>query len=1063
MTPMDPAPPSGSPPPAVPLAITDLLVHASRAKILARRLVQDAAAADDLLQRMGLAALERAPRQAERAPAWIARVLRNLAWKQRRDDGRRVVREAAAAAREALPGPSEVVAELEAHRLLAGALQALDEPYRETLTRRWYRDEKPAAIAAAMAVPVRTVETRLARGLERLRGELTTRRGSPEAWCTVLLPLAVTGECTAMVAGSGAVAGGGLVGWLAAGVVAMNSWTKIVALGMALLLATATWQAWPERATRPPLAATGESSAATTAAVVAAPAARTEDGPGDDETPTQEDAGATPRCVLHLLDPDGVVVDSFGGVWIGSDDSTEVLHPLPAGGATLPVPPVDGELLLTTPRLVPTRARIVAGTRELEVRAVRGTEWSGVVRVDGAPPHRPLSGWLHVVTPLARLRDLPDRLRHASMARDAACPSIAFPIAEDGSFRVAGLDPDTRAEFEAPAGHSFAPIETAYDGELRLVARLAVERPGAGVALDLFSPPIVVAQVVDESGEPILRGRATLRANTAGGGLTMTQSFRDGHVEFRLGQARCDDVELRLCDAIGPSPTRFARVTVDEPLTGRRDLGTIVARPAPGWRYRLRDRDGAPIRGARFLALEGHDPRGAPLLTGRSEGTLDGVDPAATELFVAAEGFLPLFVGLAGRSPSSTLDLLLDRANELAISFAAPPAGTQPASIRVELAADRLPFEPSSERALIDGLLPAGFGNLTESAGGADGWRGELELDRGAVARLAGLLSGLTVRLTALDPLGTPWARASVALAATEQRTVVLEPHLALRPFVARVVDADGRPVAGARVTVRAVGADEPGGWGGTSDEHGLITAPHLACERVTVTAQAAGCADAEWRDLPVAASSTPVLLELPRGFDLTVAVVDAVGAPLTADQLESIEATCQPTTTHLPSPTRFDAELTSDGTLLFRGLPRGECRLNVRFAGHVHEELVATPTDLRTITLPPTGDVVVRYDLPLPDEERAGRVLVAVELESMDDSGARVAVDAPRFDPPRRRGAVRFPAVLPGRYQVVLRVADEALLDADWERAFREAREELTNVLLNATASATCEVEVRR
>ncbi|MBM4016627.1 MAG: hypothetical protein FJ293_16920, partial [Planctomycetes bacterium] len=55
-----------------------LLQHAGWARALARRLVQDEAQADDVLQRAWVAALQRAPQQAERARAWLGRVVRNL-------------------------------------------------------------------------------------------------------------------------------------------------------------------------------------------------------------------------------------------------------------------------------------------------------------------------------------------------------------------------------------------------------------------------------------------------------------------------------------------------------------------------------------------------------------------------------------------------------------------------------------------------------------------------------------------------------------------------------------------------------------------------------------------------------------------------------------------------------------------------------------------------------------------------------------------------------------------------------------------------------------------------
>src|SRR5262245_23132499 len=114
--------------PLDPVGTEQLLAHASWARGLAARLVRDAATADDVVQRAWLAALERSPRQAERARAWLGRVVRNLAWKERRAEARRDARERSAAAPEATRGADEVVAELEAQRLVVDALLAVEEP-----------------------------------------------------------------------------------------------------------------------------------------------------------------------------------------------------------------------------------------------------------------------------------------------------------------------------------------------------------------------------------------------------------------------------------------------------------------------------------------------------------------------------------------------------------------------------------------------------------------------------------------------------------------------------------------------------------------------------------------------------------------------------------------------------------------------------------------------------------------------------------------------------------------------------------------------------------------------
>ena len=56
-------------------------------------------------------------------------------------------------------------------------MDALEEPDREIIIRRYYRDEKPRAIARALDLPVKQVENRLYRAKAKLRASLGTTKG----------------------------------------------------------------------------------------------------------------------------------------------------------------------------------------------------------------------------------------------------------------------------------------------------------------------------------------------------------------------------------------------------------------------------------------------------------------------------------------------------------------------------------------------------------------------------------------------------------------------------------------------------------------------------------------------------------------------------------------------------------------------------------------------------------------------------------------------------------------------------------------------------------------------
>ena len=186
-------PSSPAPRPAATGASEALLVHGRFLRELSRALVPDAERAEDLVQDTWVAALEHPPRHGGAPRAWLAQILRRLAIKKGRRESERGAREEAfarAAAREAA-APDALAAELEFAQRLLRSVERLRDPYRNTLYLRFYRDLSPQAIATAEGVPVKTVKTRLARGLELLREDLDRHHaGRREAWVALLLPLA---------------------------------------------------------------------------------------------------------------------------------------------------------------------------------------------------------------------------------------------------------------------------------------------------------------------------------------------------------------------------------------------------------------------------------------------------------------------------------------------------------------------------------------------------------------------------------------------------------------------------------------------------------------------------------------------------------------------------------------------------------------------------------------------------------------------------------------------------------------------------------------------------------
>jgi RNA polymerase sigma-70 factor (ECF subfamily) len=170
---------------------TKLLEHATWVRHLARSLVpSDFHGADDVAQDACLAALEHRPDTARPLGAWLATVAKNLVRQKHRGETRRDARERSTARNEALPSTFDVVVQLSVHRELVDAVMDLDEPYRTTIVLRFFEELSPSAIAKRQGVPVATIKTRLARGLDRLRARLDRHYGGDgRSWLLALIPL----------------------------------------------------------------------------------------------------------------------------------------------------------------------------------------------------------------------------------------------------------------------------------------------------------------------------------------------------------------------------------------------------------------------------------------------------------------------------------------------------------------------------------------------------------------------------------------------------------------------------------------------------------------------------------------------------------------------------------------------------------------------------------------------------------------------------------------------------------------------------------------------------------
>jgi RNA polymerase sigma-70 factor (ECF subfamily) len=215
-----------------------LLRHASFVRALARRLTCDESSADDLVQDTWLAALER-PSASVRSPErWLRGIVANLWREGRRSVERRRTREELAARAEESTSSFDTLDSAIIGRKLAAVVLELDEPFRTAVLLRYYEDLSPREIAERLHVPVKTVSSRLSRGLDRVRTNWKRIHGDdPRAWLGALLAIVRPSRALPDTAPSATA-----VSALSAGAIVMS--TKTLLTSAALLSCAALAILW---------------------------------------------------------------------------------------------------------------------------------------------------------------------------------------------------------------------------------------------------------------------------------------------------------------------------------------------------------------------------------------------------------------------------------------------------------------------------------------------------------------------------------------------------------------------------------------------------------------------------------------------------------------------------------------------------------------------------------------------------------------------------------------------------------------------------------------------------
>jgi len=467
-------------PPSVP---SELLEHTGFLRALARRLLHDDGASEDVVQEAYAEVLRTPPGTVKNPMGWMVRTVRNLALDHRRSEGRRERRERAHARPEAQPSTADLAARESSLRAVTETVLALDEPYRSVVLQHYHEGLSLAEIARRAGEPLATVRSRHVRALERLRRDLDAHHdGDRRAWSVGLAGLVGDAATTAPVPRSRASLQPHAGFWAGIGAVLT---TGLAALGLWLALPVSTPRG-PDPAA-PAIAAVP----AEPRALVQAPSARTTVPVPSPASSVEDAAPPTGRLTAQILWADGTpaagidvalvhyapIAQLTNTLWARSEEDGRVRYEGLAEGKSV---------------LFPDRGR-VAGTAEIApgaestvtVSLLRGVDVEGRVLDEAGVPVPGAEIWL--TSPLDTSAALP-RTRADGRGRFALrCLATGTSV----EARAPGRAPSPALPIVGPEGERT---------DLVLVLQ------GAGSALDLH--------VIDPEGRAAAGARVRLASES---------------------------------------------------------------------------------------------------------------------------------------------------------------------------------------------------------------------------------------------------------------------------------------------------------------------------------------------------------------------------------------------------------------------------------------------------------------------------------------------------------------------------------------------------------------------
>ncbi len=550
----------------------ELPQQAAWVRRLARRLVRDDAAADDVAQEAALAALRHGTALRGELRPWLARVTASLAARAWRSESSRARVERAGARTEALPAAEEPLERLEAQRGLLEELAQLSEPCRSSVIRRYLDGQSAARIARETGVPAATVRWRIQRGLAELRERLERRGGKDgRDWRLALLPLcrapSWTLDPSALPQGTTAFVTS------LPGALAMKLSVQLAAAGALALAAAGIW--WSLRPTTD-----GTASAAPAPLVTLEPAS-----PAERTDPLQPAPGSSARQALPEAEPEpraGAPLPPEARTLVDGRCVDEELRGIPAAaflehareGARSTSSGPDGAFSLECSPAKPSEGRVFRveapgrATRFVEAALARGeiTHLGDVVLGPGGsvrgqvvdPLGQPFAGAEVLVTPPDLWGDL------EAARRRGPSKNVLGPTGRSGAggrFRVDGVTPGKVRAWASAEGmrHAIsAPLEVLPHGETEEV-RLVLE--------PIESADRIAGIVLAPDGTPVPgAGLGGLERSPSMARSIQLQTDADGRFEMTATSGHFYDLQ-----ALDPM-NRWSEVSADGVRPGTADL-----------------------------------------------------------------------------------------------------------------------------------------------------------------------------------------------------------------------------------------------------------------------------------------------------------------------------------------------------------------------------------------------------------------------------------------------------------------------------------------------------------